>query len=116
MPNANCWQKLMNSRWYFVHLQMIKRSLQPTIGTNVDVISGLKTSWALLPQSVFAIKVDIILLEAHTTDSSNFFRNVQVRIRYAGKVPASGSALLGVKTESIYVTAEVYFIIRHFIM
>ena len=68
---------------------MIKRSLQPTIGTNVDVISGLKTSWALLPQSVFAIKVDIILLEAHTTDSSNFFRNVQVRIRYAGKVPAS---------------------------
>ena len=116
MPNANCWQKLMNSRWYVVHLQMIKRSLQPTIGTNVDVISGLKTSWALLPQSVFAIKVDIILLEAHTTDSSNFFRNVQVRIRYAGKVPASGSALLGVKTESIYVTAEVYFIIRHFIM
>ena len=86
------------------------------IGTNVDVISGLKTSWALLPQSVFAIKVDIILSEAHTTDSCNFFRNVQVRIRYAGKVPASGSALLGVKTESIHVTAEVYFIIRHFIM
>ena len=55
MPNANCWQKLMNSKWYFVHLQMIERSLQPTIGTNVDVISGLKASWALLPQSVFAI-------------------------------------------------------------
>ena len=68
---------------------MIKRSLQPTIGTNVDVISGLKASWSLLPQSVFAIKVDIILLEAHTTDSCNFFRNAQVKIRYAGKVPAS---------------------------
>ena len=103
MPNANCWQKLMNSKWYFVHLQMTERSLQPTIGTNVDVISGLKASWALLPQSVFAIKVDIILLEAHRTDSCNSFRNVQVRIRYAGKVPASGSALLGVKTESIHV-------------
>ena len=52
---------------------MIERSLQPTIGTNVDVISGLKASWALLPQSVFAIKVDIILLDAHKTDSCNFF-------------------------------------------
>ena len=89
---------------------MTERSLQPTIGTNVDVISGLKASWALLPQSVFAIKVDIILLEAHKTDSCNFFRNVQVRIRYAGKVPASD-----LLTESIHVTG-VYFIIRHFIM
>ena len=65
---------------------------------------------------MFAIKVDMILSKAHETDSCNFFRNVQVRIRYAGKAPASGSALLGVKTESIHVTAEVYFIIRHFIM
>ena len=65
---------------------------------------------------MFAIKVDMILSKAHETDSCNFFRNVQVRIRYAGKVPASGSALLGVKTESIHVTAEVYFIIRHFII
>ena len=65
---------------------MIERSLQPTIGTklNVDVISGLKASWVLLPHSVFAIKVDMILSEAHKTDSCNFFRNVQVRIRYAG--------------------------------
>lgn len=96
---------------------MIERSLQPTIGTklNVDVISGLKASWVLLLQSVFAIKVDMILSEAHKTDPCNFFRNVHVRIRYAGKVPAS-AALLEVKTESIHVTAEGYFIIRHFIM
>ena len=75
----------MNSRWYFVRLQMIERSSQPTIGT----IQGLRKAGAPLPQSVFAIKVDIILSEAHKTDSCNFFRNAQVKIRYAGKVPAS---------------------------
>ena len=65
---------------------------------------------------MFAIKVDIILSEAHKTDSCNFFRNAQVKIRYAGKVPASDLLLLEVKTESIHVTADVYFVIRHFIM
>ena len=59
---------------------------------------------------MFAIKVDMILSKAHETDSCNFFRNVQVRIRCAGKVPASD-----LLTESIHVTG-VYFIISHFIM
>ena len=93
-----------------VHLQMIERSLQPTTGPDVDVISGLKASCALCRSYVFAIRVDMILSKAHKTDSCNFFRNVQVRIRCAGKVPASD-----LLTGSIHVTG-VYFIIRHFIM
>ena len=52
----------------------------------------------------------MILSKAHKTDSCNFFRNVQVRKRCPGKVPASD-----LLTESIHVTG-VYFIIRHFIM
>ena len=93
-----------------VHLQIIERSLQPTTGPDVDVISGLKASCTLCRSSVFAIKVDMILSKAYKTDSCNFFRNVQVRIRCGGKVPASD-----LLTESIHVTG-VYFIIRHFIM